>query len=136
MAAVKLTHVLNIFTFKCMQIDSDINQIGPGFVVLVLNTFLGKVTILQTVTPVEPLMQKLSHYFYAPWYLSWFTKFIIWGETINVARDVIIWNSKEFVKNPILPKEEKQIKLFRNWYAQFYSENSKSFADAYRSIEW
>lgn len=119
-----------------MEIDADIVQAGPGFVVLVLNLFLGKIIILQTLTPMEPLVQNLSHDFYAPWYLGWLTKFIMIGETVNVARDVMIWNSKQFVRNPLLPKEEKPLKMFRNWFAQFYSENSKSFAHAHETLDW
>jgi cholesterol 7-dehydrogenase len=88
------------------------------------------ITILQTLTPVEPLVQKLSHYFYSSRGAAWLTKFVVWAETVNVARDVMIWNNKKFIRNPLLPKEDKQIKLFRSWYGQFYSENSRSFADA------
>jgi cholesterol 7-desaturase len=53
-----------------------------------------------------------------------------------VARDVAIWNNKKFVHNPILPKEDKMIKLFRAWYGQFYSQNSKQFSEAYDNLEW
>ncbi|KAG5678787.1 hypothetical protein PVAND_008424 [Polypedilum vanderplanki] len=133
---IKLTHVFNVLSFKLLKIDSDIRQIGPAFVILTIKTIFGNAVIFQTLTPLEPLVQKLSHYFYAPWYLAWFVKFLIWGETVNVGRDVMIWNSKEFIKNPLLPKEEKQIKLFRNWFSQFYSENSKSFQDAHQSLDW
>jgi cholesterol 7-dehydrogenase len=133
---VQLTHVLKILSFKCLHIESDIRQIGPAYVILILKTIFGRIAILQTVTPVEPLVQKLSHFFYAPRHLAWFVKFIIWGETVNVGRDVMIWNNKEFVKHPLLAKEEKQIKLFRHWYAQFYTENSKSFHDARQCLEW
>lgn len=136
MATVKLTHIFKVLSFKLIEIDADIDQIGPGYVTLVLKLIFGKIIILQTLTPLEPLVQNLSHYFYAPWYLGWLAKFIMYGETINVARDVMIWNSKEFVRNPLLPKEEKPLKMFRSWYAQFYSENSKSFAHAHETLEW
>lgn len=136
-ALVKLTHVLKIFSFKFIQIYSSIRQIGPGYVVLELNTYFGTILILQTLTPHEPLVQCLSHYFYASPLLAWYAKFCIWGETVNVARDVMIWDHKQFIRNPLLAKEEKQIKLFRNWFGQFYSENSKTFASAYnKEFEW
>ncbi|KAL7052618.1 hypothetical protein ACKWTF_004938 [Chironomus riparius] len=136
MATVKLTHIYKLLSFKLIEIDADIDQIGPGYVTLVLKLIFGKIIILQTLTPLEPLVQNLSHYFYAPWYLGWLAKFIMYGETINVARDVMIWNSKEFVRNPLLPKEEKPLKMFRSWYSQFYSENSKTFAQAHETLEW
>lgn len=99
--------------------------------------FFGRVKVLQTLTPIKPLVQQLSHYFFGSKFLGFFVKFLIWGETINVARDAMIWNKKEFVHNPILAKEDKQIKLFRNWFGQFYSKNSKTFASACENhLEW
>jgi cholesterol 7-dehydrogenase len=53
-----------------------------------------------------------------------------------VARDVMIWNNKQFINNPLLPKEDKQIKMFRNWFGQFYTENSKTFASVSENLEW
>lgn len=41
--------------------------------------------ILQTVTPVEPLVQKVIHRFYLPKGLSLFAKFAIWGESVMVC---------------------------------------------------
>lgn len=119
-----------------MEINADIIQAGPGFVVLDLKLFLGRIVIVQTLTPLEPLVQSLSHDFYAPWYLGWLAKFVMLGETINVARDVMIWNSKQFIRNPLLAKEEKPLKMYRNWFSQFYSENSKSFSYAQETLEW
>jgi cholesterol 7-dehydrogenase len=117
-------------------VDADIYQIGPGYVVLKLKLFFGDVLILQTVTPIEPLKQKLSHYFYAPRMLGLFMKFSIYGETVQVARDAMIWDYKTFVRNPVLPKEEKQIKLYRNWFSQFYSQNSKSYQESLNDLTW
>lgn len=105
--------------------------------VLELKTFFGSVKILQTLTPLEPLVQRLSHNFYGSPLLGWYMKFMIWAETVNVARDVMIWNSKQFLRNPMLAKEEKPIKMYRNWFNQFYSENSKTFASTYNNdLEW
>lgn len=119
-----------------MNVDASIQQIGPGCVILYLDSDLGPMVILQTLTPIEPTLQKLSHYFFGPRLLAWFIKFSIIGESINVGRDVMIWNSKQFVSNPILPKEDKLIKKFRIWYSQFYSENSKSFEMAKNDLSW
>lgn len=136
-AIVKLTHALKLFIFKFIQIDSVIHQIGPGIVVLELKTFFGVIKILQTLTPLEPLVQQLSHYFYGSPLLGWYMKFAIWGETVNVARDVMIWDSKQFLRNPMLAKEEKPIRMYRNWFSQFYTENSKTFASIHNNeLEW
>jgi cholesterol 7-dehydrogenase len=91
---------------------------------------------MQTVTPVEPLVLKLVQYFYAPRYMSGIAKLFIIAQSVQVERDIMVWNSKEYLHNPILPKEDKQIKLFRNWYSQFYSENSKSFLAAKNDLTW
>lgn len=136
MTNIKLSHIIQIWLLKFFQVDGDIYQIGPGYVVLELKTFFGNVLILQTVIPLEPLKQKLSHYFYASRFMGWFMKIVIYGETVNVARDKMIWDNKTFIRNPILPKEEKQIKLYRNWFSQFYSQNSKNFHDANNDLSW
>lgn len=104
---------------------------------LELKTFFGVFKIIQTLTPIEPLVQRLSHYFYGSPLLGWYMKFSIWGETVNVARDVMIWDNKQFIRNPMLAKEEKSIKMYRNWFGQFYSTNSKTFASTYNNdLEW
>jgi cholesterol 7-dehydrogenase len=46
----------------------------------------------------------------------------------------MMWQNKKFLKNPTLVKEEKSIARFRQWFLQFYSENSpKRFANV---LEW
>ncbi|XP_070494289.1 cholesterol 7-desaturase nvd-like [Chironomus tepperi] len=136
MTNIKLTHIIQFWLWKFFQVDGDIYQIGPGYVVLKLKAFFGDILVLQTVTPIEPLKQKLSHYFYASGMLGLIMKISIYGETVQVARDAMIWDYKTFVRNPILPKEEKQIKLYRNWFSQFYSANSKSFQDSRNDLTW
>lgn len=42
----------------------------------------------------------------------------------------MIWNKKQFINNPQLVKTDKCIKAFRNWFQQFYTENSITFKDA------
>lgn len=120
-----------------LEVKVTAHQIGPGIVLFKIETFFGVIIFLQTVTPLGPLTQKLSHFFYGPPLLAWFIKFIIWAETVSVARDAMIWNNKKNVPNPLLVKEEKQIKMFRVWFDQFYSEHSKSLESTYsNNIEW
>lgn len=119
-----------------MKVVANVKQIGPGYVILYIESSFGPMVILQTLTPVEPLVQKLCHYFYGPRSLAWFVKFTLLAESINVSRDIMIWNYKKFTANPILPKEDKMIKQFRVWFSQFYSENSKSFEAAREDLSW
>ncbi|KAG5682992.1 hypothetical protein PVAND_012304 [Polypedilum vanderplanki] len=135
-AKASIDHVVEVLKVKFFQLEADVTQIGPGYVVLKLKTFYGNVTILQTVTPIEPMKQRLMHFFYGTPWNGLFMKFTIFGETVNVARDAMVWDNKTFIRNPLLPKEEKQIRLYRNWFSQFYSENSKSFQEAYNDLSW
>jgi hypothetical protein len=50
-----------------------------------MSTSLGAMTLLQTVTPVEPLLQKLVHRLYCPPLLSFFANFILYGESVMVS---------------------------------------------------
>lgn len=103
--------------------------------------------------PVEPLVQRVIHRFYLPKGLALFSKFTIWGESVMVnigcgflvnvsfneiiseqfERDMMIWNNKRYIDTPCLLKEDRAIKAFRNWFSQFYSQNSKSFAN---KLDW
>lgn len=49
---------------------------------------------------------------------------------------MMVWNSKRYLDNPCLVKEDKTIKSFRMWFSQHYSENSKSFQDARQTLDW
>lgn len=74
-----------------MKVTADIQQIGPACVVLYLTSTFGRMVIVQTLTPLAPLKQKLCHYFYGPRLLAWFIKFTVIAESINVSRDIMIW---------------------------------------------
>lgn len=136
-ANIALKHSMKLFEkIQLVTMDVQVNQIGPGYVQLFLNSSFGEFVILQTVVPVEPMVQKVIHRFYMPRGMSFFAKFTIWAESIMFERDMMVWNHKRFVDNPVLLKEDRLIKAYRNWFAQFYSANSRSFADSKKSLEW
>lgn len=63
----------------------DNMQTGPGLVMLHFNTFLGKAVFVQTVTPVEPLLQCVIHRFYSSaWIIHPLAKMILEGEASQV----------------------------------------------------
>ncbi|CAO1389374.1 unnamed protein product [Diamesa serratosioi] len=130
MATMTLNHSIIVGKLQMVNLDVHVKQIGPSYVQLFVNTTFGPMVILQMITPIEPFVQKVVHLFYAPRSLAWLTKFTFLGESIMFERDIMIWNHKTFTHCPILTKEDKQIKSFRNWYSQFYSKNSKSFKSA------
>jgi cholesterol 7-dehydrogenase len=125
-AVLDITHKVNIFDMiRVMEVVVQAVQSGPGIVQLEFKTPLGRGVMFHMVTPLEPLLQKVTHRFYTsrtfvhPW-----AKMILLGEAIMIARDIAIWNRMTFTKNAIFPKEDAALKRFRHWYSQFYSENS------------
>ncbi|XP_023169551.2 cholesterol 7-desaturase [Drosophila hydei] len=128
-AETKMSHTFDLFgKFPCFRMTVVGRQIGPAYVHLTLHSpTFGSFQIFQTVTPVEPLLQKVVHRFYAPRSMAPFIKFLIFGETVMFERDMKIWNHKTYRSSPLLVSEESSLKKFRKWYAQFYTDNSKSF---------
>lgn len=60
-------------------------QIGPGYVELFLECPLGPIVMLQSVTPVEPLLQKVVHRMYCPPLLVMYARIILFGESVMVS---------------------------------------------------
>jgi len=124
-------------------LDVDITQVGPSSVHLAFNTAVGRVIVIETVTPIQPLQQRATHQVFAEKHIPRFiAKFILRGLIFQFERDVPIWNNKTFVRNPMVVKQDGPIAKYRRWFARnFYSENSEAVAEARRkdtagSIDW
>ncbi|OWF39957.1 Cholesterol desaturase daf-36 [Mizuhopecten yessoensis] len=138
---LKLTHSLNLFGKHLPLIDMDVRaqQIGPAIVYLEFDSPIGSGVFVQSLTPVEPMVQKLVHNIYmdrkVPTIIA---KFFMLGEALQVERDVMIWNNKTFVSKPMFvkSKEDSLIAKHRRWYAQFYTENSPKLTFQKESMEW
>nr|XP_012145155.1 PREDICTED: cholesterol desaturase daf-36 [Megachile rotundata] len=136
-AYMTLRHHLILFDkFKVLKLDVNVQQIGPGYVELFMESVLGTVCIFQTVTPMEPLLQKVTHLLFSPPLISPYASILFLAECLMFERDVAIWNRKKFEKQPLLVKEEKSILTYRRWYSQFYSQHSPSYHSAIKSIQW
>ncbi|XP_060808381.1 cholesterol 7-desaturase nvd [Amyelois transitella] len=136
-ALMKLTHDYKVLKGDWFHIDVEVTQIGPGHVRLRMSTPIGPVLVSQSVTPLGPLMQKVVHRFYSPPHIAPFSSILVKSEAYMFERDVLIWNSKQFVSAPAYVRTDKTIRSFRSWYSQFYSENSISFRDAIQNpLEW
>jgi len=138
-ASIQLTHSLALFDGKFNLFSMTVNalQIGPGIVHLFFNTMFGPGVMIQTVTPIAPMMQKLVHQFYTSrTFVAPYAKLVLYCEAEHVERDVMIWHSKQFLARPLLLKEDRRIKEFRRWYQQFYSENSPKFTFKKESLDW
>ncbi|XP_023816724.1 cholesterol 7-desaturase-like isoform X2 [Oryzias latipes] len=125
---MNLKHSMTLFGCHCSLMDMDVvaRQVGPSLVFLDFkHPFLGRGMMLQSVTPVEPLLQCSTHTIYYQANIpAVVPKFILRGECMQFERDVMIWNNKKYISNPLLVKEDSTIRKHRLWYKQFYSENS------------
>ncbi|XP_072096173.1 cholesterol 7-desaturase nvd [Mobula birostris] len=135
-----VNHALHILGWHCPLLDLHITarQVGPGLVYLLFNhSFLGRGVILQCVTPVEPLLQRVSHcIYYQSNTPAIIPKLLLKGECIQFERDIMIWNNKKYVSKPLLVKEDSAIVRHRHWYAQFYMQNSPRFSAQKDGLDW
>ncbi|XP_063289190.1 cholesterol 7-desaturase nvd-like isoform X2 [Pelobates fuscus] len=135
-----LVHQLLLFGKHVPMLDFNVvaRQVGPGIVFLTFNhNFLGTGVILQSVTPVEPLLQKVTHIIYYQRNIPTLVpKLMLKAECIQFERDVMVWNNKKYVSKPLLVKEDAAIQKHRRWYSQFYSENSPQFSYQQESLDW
>ncbi|CAL1569651.1 unnamed protein product [Knipowitschia caucasica] len=121
-------HALHLFGLHWSLLDVSVvaRQVGPGVVFIRFDhRFLGSGVIMHCVTPLEPLLQLVSHtIFYQRTVPAPVPKFILLSECIQFERDVMVWNNKRYNPNPMLVKEDSAIQRHRRWFSQFYSPNS------------
>lgn len=137
-ADLHLKHCIRIFgmAFHALDIEVKAQQVGPSLVYLTFDSMFGKGVFLQALLPVGPLEQIISHSVFVEWKVpTFFAKFILWAEAVQVERDVMVWNNKTFQDKPLLVAEDRGIPRFRRWYSQFYSEHSDSVA-VEGGLEW
>ena len=136
-AILHLNHSLVLFEkYQMLQLSVKAVQIGPGYVEMRLDSRWGPMFILQTVTPVEPLLQRVTHLMFSSRCLGPFAKVVMIGESLMFERDLRVWNHKTFERTPVLVKQDRAITEYRRWYSQFYSNNSPTFQSASESLEW
>ncbi|KAM3599705.1 uncharacterized protein V6R79_010236 [Siganus canaliculatus] len=127
-ANMYVKHAITVFGHHWSLLDVKVvaRQVGPGVVFLRFDhSFLGRGLLTHCVTPVEPLLQCVSHtMFYQANVPAVVPKFILKAECIQFERDVMIWNNKTYASKPMLVKEDAAIQKHRRWFSQFYSENS------------
>lgn len=119
-----------------LNLDVVATQVGPGYVELHLKSSFGSIWVVQTVTPLQPMLQKVVHMVYAPIMLAPYARLTVVGESIMFERDVRVWNYKKYLDNPLLVQEDRLIKGFRRWYKQFYTENSPTYQSCKETLKW
>lgn len=140
-ASLHLKHYLKIFgfTFKVLNLDVHAKQIGPGVVYLTFNSIFGRGVYVQSVTPTEPLVLRVIHHIYVnkniPTILA---KFFLLAESIQLERDIMIWNNKQYNQKPVFVKSNEDILMVkhRRWFSQFYSENSPRMTFQKDGLDW
>lgn len=139
MAKMELQHRITCFgkRLSFLDINVDVNQIGSSMVYLVWTSKFGSGILCQNLIPVRPLQQKIVHTVWCSNYVvGLFAKFFLYGEDIQVRRDIVIWNNKKFLLRPTLIKEDRLIKEFRTWYSQFYSVSSYDYLESGNNYDW
>lgn len=136
-AGMQLHHSLILFErFTLLGLNVNVEQIGPGYVELMINTSFGPLCILQTVTPLEPLLQRVTHQIFSPPLLAPYASLVFLGECLMFERDIVIWNHKKYERQPTLVREDRTILAYRRWYSQFYSANSPTYQTAMNNLQW
>ncbi|KFW82759.1 Cholesterol desaturase daf-36, partial [Manacus vitellinus] len=135
-----LQHSATIFGKRLSLMDLTVSarQVGPGLVYLIFeHAFLGRGIILQTVTPLEPLLQSVVHKIYYQKNIPAIVpKFILRAECVQFERDITIWNNKEYLSKPLLVREDSGIQRHRRWFSQFYSEGSATAPAREEGLDW
>jgi cholesterol 7-dehydrogenase len=129
---LQVAHDLDFFGWKLpfTRTYVIVHQDGPGLVNLHFKTPFGDVAIVQSVTPVEPMVQRMLHRVYCSRFVPTFVaKMTLYLEALQVDRDVMIWNNKMWRNKPLFMKEESMMVKHRRWYSQFYSKNSPKLKD-------
>ncbi|ULT89723.1 hypothetical protein L3Y34_008255 [Caenorhabditis briggsae] len=121
-----LNQFMTIWGYKVPLTSSKLvaEQHGPGIVHMLFDFGIwGKGVVFQTVTPEEPLLQRVRFRIFSniPWF---FVKFFMTVEAMQFERDVFIWSNKKYIKSPLLVKNDGPIQKHRRWFSQFYTENS------------
>lgn len=60
-------------------------KVGPGYVNMMIDTTLGPLAIIQVVTPIEPLLQRVVHRIFCPPILMLYAHITLIGEAIMVT---------------------------------------------------
>ena len=113
-----------------------ITQAGISQVYLQFNVpAIGRVFIVETVTPVAPCTQRVLHAVHAeravPRALA---KLILWSLVQAYEQDVPVWAHKRYEPKPKLTLRDAAVGEFRRWAKQFYRDaRAISFADAMRA---
>ena len=110
---------------------AHVRFIGPGALLVfeLALPSLGRVVLIHTHTPVEPMLQQVRYRWYADPSLP--RPLVAWlaGAWISqVQSDYVIWANKIYAKRPLLVPEDGPLLEMRRWYRQFYPRDARDEA--------
>ena len=113
-----------------------ITQCGPSQVVLFFTLpAIGRLCIVETVTPQAPALQRVLHVLFAePCVPRALAKVVLYSLVQAYEQDVPVWAHKRYEPTPRLTASEGPVRAFRTWARQFYRDpRSVSFEAAQRA---
>eukprot|EP01135_Chromosphaera_perkinsii_P003022 Nk52_evm4s233 gene=Nk52_evmTU4s233 len=110
---------------------------GPGGVVYFrFFTPIGRILLIKTFLPVEPLRQKVQDVWFAePGMPKILVEYVVKNFLIAFDDDIDIWERKTWASKPLLVKGDGPMMRQRRWFEQFYSPSSRAAAGQ-KKLEW
>ncbi|KAI9031241.1 hypothetical protein DFJ74DRAFT_427344 [Hyaloraphidium curvatum] len=128
---IRVRHVLRMFGIAVGDMSARAVQCGPGMSVLHIGSGATETIIVETLTPVYPLLMRVTHTCYAPLLVPRpIVKTTFYGMILQYDRDAAIFDKKVPLPQPAFVKGESAILQYRRWFKQFYSANSQSLTEA------
>jgi cholesterol 7-dehydrogenase len=126
-ADIELIHTVRLSLFgRCTKardfcrVRADIVQDGPANVFMRLATPVGNVVLIQSVLPLAPNLQQVTECaFSSSIWTRWLAKICLGSTSLQLRRDIVIWNDKVMLEKPLLVKGDGPIMQFRTWMKQF-----------------
>jgi cholesterol 7-dehydrogenase len=113
----------------------EIQQVGLSLVLLDMHTPVGRLFVVESVTPISPLKQRVLHTVYAdPLVPAILVQAVMAAHIIHHEKDVPIWANKKLLPSgeAFLLTSDSNIALYRRWAKRFISEKSMSFEESVR----
>ena len=122
-----LVHILGRFPFKWYRQKTVVTFDGPGIVHFDIQTPLGNLWLVKSLLPREPFNIFSEDTWFAqkrtPRWLCHLVAVIAKGA---LEQDRQVWENRVFTSKPHLVKGDGPFLRYRQWFHQFYSENSAS----------
>ena len=114
-----------------LKIEANLIQVASSLVIFKFNLpLIGRVVLIQTVTPQAPARQRMCHgVFSEPHVPRFVAKILLYIVQHAVEQDVPIWEHKRFEPAPRLTAMDGKVKLYRQWCKQF-TRDGISFNEA------